>query len=351
MRIINFMLLFFFVATIAYSQEKILETTPEEVTVYLQSAKVVEKGSVALTKGKNIVTIANLSNYIDINTYQIGLSNDATLLSVTPGNNYLRGENFSPEEKELMDRRDDVNREIKFKDAEDKALEGELELIEENRKIGNNNEGWTTAQLSELAAFYANRIPEIRKKRILLQDEIQDLREEVNKVNLQLQEATSHKNENRQEVVLEIEADRNGTSTVEISYVVANAGWQPLYDIRASSLEDPISLVTKGRIYQNTGKDWDNVQMQVSTYLPKSNQDRPILNPFYVKQQVSYNEYDRLGSEVGGAVMKKSMMVNSMQVREKEEALSDVPVTQSRSRFCVSYRTKTKNRSVFTSKN
>ncbi len=331
MRTIIFLCCLLFIGSI-YAQEKKLITTPKEVTVYLQSAKVVEDGSVTLSKGKNTITIASLSNYIDVNTYQIGLSSGATLLSVTPGNNYLKDEVFSKEEQELIDKQESLTREIKFKDAEDKALAGELTLIEENRKIGNSSEGWSTTQLSELAAFYANRIPQISRKRILLQEERDNLRKELNKVNSQLQEAISYKNLNNQEVVLEIEASRNMTSTIEVTYVVNNAGWQPLYDIRAESLDAPLSLITKGRVYQNTGKDWNNVTMKVSTYRPKSNQNRPILNPFYIKEYVSYNyssEMDEITvEEVAAPVqMERKRTMNSMQHR-KAEALSDVAVTQ-----------------------
>ena len=115
MRTINFLCCLLFIGSI-YAQEKTLVTKPKEVTVYLQSAKVVEDGSVALSKGKNTITIASLSNYIDVNTYQIGLSSGATLLSETPGNNYLKDETFSKEEQELIDKQESLTRDIKFKD-------------------------------------------------------------------------------------------------------------------------------------------------------------------------------------------------------------------------------------------
>ena len=52
--------------------------------VYLQSAKVTEEATVNLSSGKNVVRIIGLPNAIDENSYQVGLSNGATLLSVTP---------------------------------------------------------------------------------------------------------------------------------------------------------------------------------------------------------------------------------------------------------------------------
>ena len=321
------LLLCILVAHAGYAQEFTVTTSPTDVTVYLKSAKVTERGTVQLRKGKNTVTIENLSNYIDTNTYQIGLTRGATLLAVTPGANYLGEESFSKEEQALIDRRDALMLSIKYKEAENKALTGELELIEANRKIGNANEGWSTTQLSELAAFYSKRIPEISKKQILLSVEITDLRDELNNLNRQLSETNTQRNENRQEVVLEIEAQESVNATIEVTYVVRNAGWQPLYDIRASSLEAPLSLVTKGKIYQNTGKDWDNVALNVSTYLPKSNQNRPILNPFYIREQPTYAYSGN--EDVLEEIVAEPMAVNSVQMRSKKEvALSNVPVTQ-----------------------
>ena len=326
MRIFYILFLFLCVNAFCFGQEANLVTTPQEVTVYLQSAKVVEEGTTTLKLGKNVVTVSNLSNFIDVNTYQIGVSSGATLLSVTPGNNYLQEDTFTDTEQLLIDKKEALNLEIKFKDAEEKALAGELQLIEDNRKIGNTNEGWTTAQLSELSAFYAKRRLEISKARIIVQEEIKELREALGKINLQLQETSALKNENRQEVVLEIEASQRMNAVVTITYVVNNAGWQPLYDIRASSLEDPLSLITKGKIYQNTGKDWTNVQMQVSTYRPKTNQNRPILNPFYIKEQLAYQRDDvQLEEVLVGQVA--GLHVNSLQAR-KSKALSDVAVTE-----------------------
>lgn len=326
MRTLHIILLFL-VTAITYGQDKTVKTKPEAVTVYLQSAKVEESGAVSLVKGKNTITIENLSNYIDTNTYQIGLSSGATLLSVTPGNNYLQVDTFSESEQALIDERDALALTIKYKEAEKSALAGEIKLIEENRKIGNTNEGWSTTQLAELATFYAKRIPEITKKQIKLDVELKELRDAITKVNKQLTETNTERNENRQLVTLEIEASRSMTTTVSLAYVVNNAGWQPLYDIRATSLEAPLSLVTKGKIYQNTGKDWDNVQLKVSTYLPKVNQNRPILNPFYIREQPTY-AYAR-EDDLEEVVVMAPEMVNSVQMRTKnKKALGDVAVTE-----------------------
>ncbi|NER18885.1 DUF4139 domain-containing protein [Spongiivirga citrea] len=318
------LIIFLGVFTNGYCQEKTVATTPTDVTVYLRSAKVAEQGKVSLLKGKNTLKIKNLSNYIDSNTYQIGLSNGATLLSVTPATDYLKADEFTDEEKELINQKETLQVSLEIKQATEKTLAGELNLIEENRKIGNNEQGWTSTQLANLADFYAKRTLEIHKKRIGLKKEISDLKKKIGKINKQLQETSSQRNENRQVLTLEVEASRNTTATLLLTYVVNNAGWQPYYDIRAKSLEDPLSLVVKGKIYQNTGKDWNQVAMKVSTYLPKANQNRPILNPFFIREQPMYN---RSEDDLEEVVMEAPSVANSMQMR-KGAALADVAVTQ-----------------------
>lgn len=321
----RYLFIFIFLGTLfARSQEKVVKTTPTDVTVYLQSAKVTEEGKVTLSKGKNVFTISNLSNFIDANTYQIGLSNGATLLSVTPATNYLKEDEFTDEEKKLIDRKEALELDLDFKKASEKALSGELNVIEENRKIGNTQQGWTSTELANLAKFYASRTLEINKKRIVVKREIRDLDNKLSKLKKQLQESASQRNENRQELALEVEASRSITASISLTYVVRNAGWQPYYDIRATSLEAPLSLVTKGKIYQNTGKDWNNVKMKVSTYLPKGNQNRPILNPFYVSEQQIRRTYE--ADDLEEVVLEAP--VNVMQMRKKGKALSGVPVTQ-----------------------
>lgn len=307
------------------AQEKVVTTKAKEVTVYLQSAKVTEEGSVNLTNGKNTIKIVNLSNFIDTNTYKIGLSKGATLLSVTPSNNYLKADDFSKEEQILRDQQEALQLDLQFLEAEKQTLNGELKLIEDNRKIGNTDTGWTTTQLSNLATYYATRTLEINKRTIMLQVEMTKVRENLAKINKQLGETRSQKNQNRQEVLLEVDAQGAMTATVSITYIVSNAGWQPFYDIRAASLNDPLDLITKGKVYQNTGKDWTNVVMEVSTYLPKSNQNRPVLNPFYIQE--SQPQYGANAYEMD-EVVATAPMVNSMQMRSSSKALEDIPVTQ-----------------------
>ncbi|MFP3594292.1 DUF4139 domain-containing protein [Chryseobacterium sp. SIMBA_038] len=142
-------------------------------------------------------------------------------------------------------------------------------------------------------------------------------------MNQQFTEEQTHKNTNKKELLLEILADNDTNLNLGISYIVSNAGWIPSYDLRAESTKKPLEMVYKGKIYQKTGQDWNNVKLFVSTYRPSYNQNRPILSPLYVAEYKAYNPQ----TEVADYKMKKvSAEVNSYQMRDDVAQPSQIPV-------------------------
>jgi len=290
--------------------------------VYLQSAKVIEEATIQLSKGKNRITIEGLPNSIDVNSYQVGLSNGALLLSVTPSTNYLKADEYSSKEQQLLADKKSLLQTIQLIQAEISTYNGELKLIEQNQKIGNNDSGWTAEELSKLAAYYSKRTLEIRQGLVKKNTNLEELNLKLRNLEQQISTSVKDRNVNRNEVVLEIESSGAVTSTLKLTYVTTAAGWQPYYDIRAKSVSEPLSIITKGKVYQNTGKTWEGIELSVSTYLPKSNQNRPILNPFYVREAQPINT---LNGQVRGLEVST---VNSYQLRDDKMALDEVVVTE-----------------------
>lgn len=302
------------------AQDKTISTTADEVMVYLSSAKVTETGKVWLSKGKNTLKITGLPNAIDTQSYQVGLTNGATLLSVTPSTNYLKPDEYTTEEQKLLDKKQNLQIENELKQAEITTLNGELKLIEQNQKIGNNDSGWTAEQLVKLASYYTQRTLEIRKQLVNKNQDIELLRKKLTDLENQINASLKDRNANRQELALEIEATTVTNTTISVTYITPNAGWQPFYDIRAESIDTPLDLITKGKVYQNTGKEWNNVKLSVSTYLPKTNQNRPILNPFYVQEAQNI--------QLQNGYESRNKALNSYQLRDDEMALEEVVVTE-----------------------
>lgn len=78
-------------------------------------------------------------------------------------------------------------------------------------------------------------------------------------------------------------------STLNITLVVSNASWTPLYDLRAAIKPDKtaISLQYRATIVQSTGEDWKDVELTLSTASPQLGSAIPKLSPLWINPIVA----------------------------------------------------------------
>ncbi len=77
------------------------------------------------------------------------------------------------------------------------------------------------------------------------------------------------------EVVVECEAA--GPVSVELSYLVASAGWAPAYQARADEAASKVTLQVGGEVRQQTGEDWRGVEVTLSTGASRRDATAPEL--------------------------------------------------------------------------
>jgi len=318
----HYLIILLFSFSFLKSQEIKKEIEVKQATVFLQGAKVFGSTNVNLQKGRNVVKIINLPNDLDENTYKINLEKNTTLLSITPQSNYLKNDELSEGEKKLDDEKKKFQRQVNLLNIQIKNLNGEQNIINDNLKVSTNDKSTPQEQLIKLTEFYRKRMLEIDNQVFLLNEQKTLLDESIAKINKQFSEEQTHKNQNKKELLLEILAENEMNLNLGISYIVSNAGWVPSYDLRALSTKKPLEIVYKGKIYQKTGQDWNNIKLFVSTYRPSYNQDRPILSPLYVAEYTAHNYDD---AKVGYAKAKADLS-NSYQMREEVAATSQIPV-------------------------
>src|SRR4029077_16585412 len=74
-----------------------------------------------------------------------------------------------------------------------------------------------------------------------------------------------------------VSAARGGDVTLRLSYLAANATWQPLYDARLDTAAEKVSLSWMAQIRQTTGEDWKDVAVTLATTRPSAGIDLPGL--------------------------------------------------------------------------
>ena len=84
-----------------------------------------------------------------------------------------------------------------------------------------------------------------------------------------LEQDRAQKPPSKLEVRIELAAAAATKATLRVTYAVRNARWTPLYDARldtgAKDRKPALELVRRAEITQNTGEDWSNVALAVST--------------------------------------------------------------------------------------
>jgi uncharacterized protein (TIGR02231 family) len=102
-----------------------------------------------------------------------------------------------------------------------------------------------------------------------------------------LEQDKAQKPPNKLEVRIELAAAAATKATLRVTYAVRNARWTPLYDARldtgARDRKPALELVRRAEITQNTGEDWSNVALAVSTVRTARGGNAPDLKSLVVQ--------------------------------------------------------------------
>jgi uncharacterized protein (TIGR02231 family) len=91
-------------------------------------------------------------------------------------------------------------------------------------------------------------------------------------------------------VRIDLAANANARATFRVSYTVRGARWAPLYDARLDTgtreRKPALELVRRAEIVQQTGEEWNDVALSVSTVRTAKGGGGPELSPLIVRYYV-----------------------------------------------------------------
>ena len=144
----------------------------------------------------------------------------------------------------------------------------------------------TVEKQSELMRFFEEEDTRLRGDLRGLDEEQRAAKDELAKLQAELDQMRAARPRQRYEARLEVEVLAAGDFEVEVNYVVGRAGWRPLYDMRLREADSGgtavVAVTNLAEITQNTGQDWTGVRLSVSTARPALNQRAPELKPWFI---------------------------------------------------------------------
>ncbi|MBL4753113.1 MAG: DUF4139 domain-containing protein [Flavobacteriales bacterium] len=278
--------------------EKELKSKISDVTVYLSGAEVHRYGNTTLNSGSSQIKLTGLSPSIDPSSIQVKGKGNFIILSVNHKLNYLNESEKPRQILALEDSMARLNTRIKMLSGMEKVYTHEESMILANKAIGNKEVGVDALDLEEVANVFRRRLMEISEKRITVQEKAIKAQAQYAKLNSQLRVLNGKRNRSTGEITIIVTSKERTPAKFDISYFINGAGWRPMYDIRAKNITSPVTLDYKAKVSQNSGVDWNNVKLTLSTLSPKRSGTQPILNPWTLQYQTAVSRlYDR--SEAG----------------------------------------------------
>lgn len=267
-----------------------IKTQIKEVTIYTSGAQVKSKAEANLIKGSYNLIFENVSQFIDENSIQLKGNSDFTILSITVNKDFLN-EGFKDSNlKKLEDSLAILNKKMSLLNSVLSALNEELTMLRSNQKIGGNNATLSSLELDKMSVFYRTRVEEIHNKQFDLSVQMPKIQEKINAIQNQIDTYNSENSKNLADIIVAIKSNVIGNVNFDIAYYVGNVGWTPFYDIRAENTSSPVVVNAKANVWQNTGENWKDVKLFISTGNPTMSNNLPILAPYYLSVYPEYRK-------------------------------------------------------------
>ena len=137
------------------------------------------------------------------------------------------------------------------------------------------------AALEQQMEFFSGQMRSLLKTKLDETAAVQDRQRELEVAESRLRKAGGATRTQR-EVVVEIAVTGDGDVDMTLGYLVSNANWTPRYDIRGDLDAGTVAVEYGAEVTQQSGEDWTDVTLVLSTAQPSQDANPPTLRPSYV---------------------------------------------------------------------
>ena len=281
-KIILFFLLLTGFQLFAENQKSIINSEIKDVKVFLSGAQVNRSFKTTIEAGVTELAIENLSSQIDRNSITVSINGDAMIISTVYTLDYLKEKKVTPELKKLQDSLEtftDIMNELNLLEA---VYTEETGMLNANKAVGGSNVGVNSDNLHKAIDFYRQRMIEVKGKILEIDKKKVKLAEKIKRMNEQINTENGKMNQPFGTILVNVSSKQKENVDVSLSYFARGASWIPSYDLRAKDVNSPVNLLYKASVSQNTGENWENVHVFLSTGNPTLGGNKPTLSPWYI---------------------------------------------------------------------
>ena len=290
-----------------------LKTSITEVTVFQSGAQVKRKGSVKIPAGESEIKISDATSLLKKESIQVKGEGAFTILSVNHQVKLSDVENEKAKWEELEARQKSLMQQMEELSVKIQVLNSQEAAIMNLKDISTTTKGVTVEQIGKAQEMVRLKLTEIKTEKLKNSRLVLDLFDEHKTITQHLVALKTPKQNVRYEIVIKVSAKTEVNGDFTVSYIVPNAHWYPTYDLRVKNITEPMTIEYKANVSQESGEDWNNIKLKLSTGDPSQSSQKPkieawwlYLNQNYIQphQQTNFYRYtDARFTHVNGIII------------------------------------------------
>jgi uncharacterized protein (TIGR02231 family) len=265
--------------------ELVLDAPIVAVAVYPDRARITRRGRITVPAGDQTVYVEPLPLGLQGDSVRVAGRGPATVLGVDVT---MRHHPQAPDQAvaELERQRREAEAEVgTLADADEVQAQLDTFLEQLARRAGGSfaralAKGDGSADLSGFTDSLAVRLAGVRARRRELAEQRIEAEERLAAAERRLAAIAQQRRPDRHTAVVALAVETDAEVEIELSYVVAGAGWTSSYDVRLTG--ERMTLNWYGMVTQHTGEDWPECELTLSTARPAAAAKVPELDPWYV---------------------------------------------------------------------
>jgi len=261
-----------------------VSSTISAVTVYTDRAVVTRTATVELAGGTAELVFANLPDALNERSLQVSGKGtaQALILDVSAKQTFV---DFTPNArvKELEDQLKGLQKLMRGLDDRNGVIQAQGTMLDrmEAALFAPPTKDVPRPDLNQFTSsltFLSEQKTKLIAERAALDEQREDLQTRMTTVQNQLNELRGAGGRGYKTVTVRVSAAQAGNLDVALSYTVPGASWSPSYDARVLSSERAVALGYFGIVRQNTGEEWKDVALTLSTARPGLGGAAPVLS-------------------------------------------------------------------------
>ena len=260
----------------------------QKVTVFLNGAQVTRTAMVNINAGTSQLVFGGISPGLDAQSIQVHANGAFTILSVKHELDFINEQAKQQQVEEIRAAEKQIRDKITLQNSLTSIYQAEENMMAKNQSVTTETTGLDVTKLKLALDFQTQRLTGLKQKEIAVANQVEALNIELNKSEKQIAEIGRGRTSATSNIIVTVSSKTAFQSQFTINYLVRDASWYPTYDIRAKDVNSPEEIAYKANVSQNSGEDWKNVKLTLSTGNPSVSGNKPELGPEFLNLNMYY---------------------------------------------------------------